>query len=205
MNNVFDDNRNKIQSAREFAHAGHDAIGQVRKYTGEPYWVHTDEVSDIVAASFYGVILPDWGYSVEQIVDICAANMHDILEDVAPKIPNGYNYPAIEFLFGRDVAFRVNELTDVFTSENYPKRNRAWRKNAEADRLAAVSNNAKTIKLADLKSNTKSIVDNDPDFAITYLKEKHRVMQSLVGGNPVLYAEVQKQLQENIDKLNVIV
>lgn len=176
----------RLIKARDFGRLAHDAVCQVRKYSGEPYWHHPEEVAETVS-----IYLQDEDA-------IIAAFLHDTIEDA--KI----TFNDIKDKFGLRTALFVNELTDIFTSENYPKQNRAWRKRHEAERLAGISNESKTIKLSDLKSNTKSIVDNDPEFAITYLKEKHRVMQSLVGGNPVLYAEVQKQLQENIDKLNVI-
>jgi len=45
---------------------------------------------------------------------------------------------------------------------------------------------AKTIKLADLIHNTESIVQNDPGFARTYLKEKLLTLQGLRGGDPTL-------------------
>jgi (p)ppGpp synthase/HD superfamily hydrolase len=53
--------------ARAFARAAH--AGQTRKYTGEPYVAHTDEVAAIVAAH---------GGTSEMIV---AAHLHDVLED----------------------------------------------------------------------------------------------------------------------------
>jgi len=99
----------------------------------------------------------------------------------------------------------VIELTDVFTSQAYPNLNRDKRKSLEAERISKISDNAQTVKLADLYSNTKSIVQDDPKFAITYLKEKHRMMKGLIRGNPILYAKVLKQLKDSIDLLGVIV
>ena len=38
-----------IAAARAFARAAHDSIGHKRKYTGDPYWTHTERVAAIVA------------------------------------------------------------------------------------------------------------------------------------------------------------
>jgi len=38
-----------VERARVFATAAHSAVGQLRKYTHEPYWTHTREVADLVS------------------------------------------------------------------------------------------------------------------------------------------------------------
>lgn len=167
---------NKIELAQKFAHDAHDSIGQKRKYTGEPYWVHTDEVARIVSET------P--GHTEDMI---CAAHLHDVLEDVAPNDQTGmYGYLNIKSLFGEDVAKFVVELTDVYTKEGYGDLNRKQRKELERERIGKTSPEAKTIKLADLISNTKSIVEHDPDFAQTYLKEKIALLPYLADGSPHL-------------------
>jgi len=175
-----------INKAKLVAHTAHEAVGQVRKYTGEPYWVHTDAVARTVAA---------FGGSVAQQQ---AAHLHDTLEDTK------LSFGLIEAEFGTEVAILVHELTDLFTSENYPKQNREWRKAQEAARIATISDDAKLIKLADLYDNTFSIVAHDEGFAITYLKEKARVIKGLNINNP-LFAVVSEQLKNNLDKLAVVV
>lgn len=37
-----------VEMAYHFAKSAHEAVGQVRKYTGEPYFVHPIEVVGIV-------------------------------------------------------------------------------------------------------------------------------------------------------------
>ena len=60
-----------IEKAQDFAHRAHDTIKQVRKYTGEPYWVHTDDVA----------------LRVTNLLDcesmICAAHLHDCRDRTA--------------------------------------------------------------------------------------------------------------------------
>lgn len=59
------------EKARVFATAAHGAVGQVRKYTGEPYINHPAEVVQIVR-------------SVQHTPDmIAAAWLHDVVEDTA--------------------------------------------------------------------------------------------------------------------------
>lgn len=67
-------NRRLINLAKEFAHRAHDAIEQKRKYSGVPYWTHTDAVAELVEK---------FGGSTVMVV---AAHLHDWLEDVAPRI-----------------------------------------------------------------------------------------------------------------------
>jgi len=173
---------NLIEKAKEFAHRAHDAIGQKRKYSGEPYWVHTDAVAMAVT---------EVGASDEVIA---AAHLHDVLEDVAPLLPHTYNEKVIRDNFGDKVTQFVIELTDVFTKENYPKKNRKERKALEAQRLGTISPEAMTVKLADLINNTASIVENDPDFARTYLSEKLTILPYLSDGSPPLLQQASLQV-----------
>jgi hypothetical protein len=47
----------------------------------------------------------------------------------------------------------------------------------------------KTIKLADLISNSKSILEHDKDFARVYIKEKELLLEVLTEGDTTLYAQ----------------
>jgi (p)ppGpp synthase/HD superfamily hydrolase len=162
-----------IQRAQTLAHEAHDAIEQKRKYTGEPYWVHTDAV----AARVESVGLRPEG--------IAAAHLHDVIEDVFPIIPK-YDIYLIAKEFGEDVANLVTALTDVYTKEAWPDLNRAKRKALERERIGKTSPEAKTIKLADLINNTESIVASDRDFAQIYLREKLELLPYLTEGHPAL-------------------
>ncbi len=189
---------NRLYQAREFAHAAHDSINQKRKYTGLPYWVHTDEVADIVASVTLGAETPN-DESIPELAEInyremiAAAHLHDTIEDVF-TLNSHYDIYLIAKTFGERVAKFVVELTDVYTKEAWPDLNRDKRKHLEAERLGKVSNEAKTIKLADLISNTADIVKNDPDFAKVYLREKERLLPYLVGGSPVLMERAKAQI-----------
>jgi guanosine-3',5'-bis(diphosphate) 3'-pyrophosphohydrolase len=179
---------------RKIAHKWHNTVKkQVRKYTGLPYTVHTDEVSDIVRQ-----VEPD-GYIAQ-----AAAHGHDIYEDVLGHLsPEEFcqqmvqdvteviqqEVPFIDPPVGpilRQVVDTINnvilELSDVYTSEAYPQLNRRQRKAKENERFRNVSYWAKTVKFADLISNTSDISKNDPKFARVYLAEKRDLIEALESG-----------------------
>lgn len=85
--------------------------------------------------------------------------------------------------FGAAVAALVIEVTDVSRPSDG---NRAARKAKDRDHLAKASPDAQTIKLADLISNTQSIVEHDPAFARVYLAEKEALLDVLTRGNAML-------------------
>lgn len=117
---------------------------------------------------------------------LCAALLHDTLEDTE------LTEAAIAQTFGPSVLELVLELTDEYTSENYPGLNREQRKQREAERLARCSLEARVIKLADMEVNTSSIVAHDPGFAKVYLAEKARVLD-LIGDS---LSEWNKRIQK---------
>ncbi|WP_248006370.1 MULTISPECIES: HD domain-containing protein [Sphingomonadaceae] len=155
-----------VTRALAFATRAHGAIDHRRKYTHKPYIEHPIEVMQIVQ----GVSHTD--------EMLAAALLHDTIEDTA--VTRG----DIEEQFGASVAALVMELTDQCHEGN-----RATRKAAEAERLATISSAAQTVKLADLISNTRSIVSNDPVFAEVYLREKALILSKMRMGDPELYAK----------------
>jgi (p)ppGpp synthase/HD superfamily hydrolase len=142
----------RIKHALAFATAAH--AGQKRKYTNADYIVHPMAVAELVSLN---------GGDEDQVI---AAYLHDTIEDT------DVTYEDVYQTFGADVAALVWELTDRFTTEEYPNHNRAQRKVWETERLAKVSPRAKLIKLCDMIDNTETIVEHDPNFAKVYLGEK---------------------------------
>lgn len=152
------------------------AVGQIRKYTGEPYYVHPREVAAIVEAA---------GGDDAQV---CAAHLHDVVEDTDITIQQ------IQFFFGDDIADLVSDLTDVSMPTDG---NRATRKAIDREHTAQASRRAKMIKLADLISNTKSIVEHDEKFARVYLEEKRLLLaEALHDAHPGLLARAWQQVGE---------
>lgn len=165
-----------VEQARMFATGAHFAVGQLRKYTNEPYFVHPAEVAQIVAT------VPN---ATEEM--IAAAWLHDVVEDTSVTLDQ------VHLMFGADVAKLVFWLTDVSKPEDG---NRAARKAIDREHTAAAPAEAQTIKLADLLSNTKSIVEHDEKFAKVYLEEKRLLLDVMTKGDPTLMAEARKHIGE---------
>lgn len=128
---------------------------QRRKYTNNPYADHLAEVAGIVV-------------TIDNSPEtIATAWLHDCKED------QGITGEEIEQRFGMRVAVGVALLSDLEVG------NRAERKAASRERLADAPAWVQNIKCADLISNTSSIVEHDPKFAIVYLQEKRLLLDVL--------------------------
>ena len=159
--------------ARLFATAAHAAVGQLRKYTFEPYIVHPQEVAEIVRS------VP------HTEVQLAAAWLHDVVEDT------GVTIELIREEFGSEVSDLVGWLTDVSRPDHG---NRSQRKAIDRAHTAQAPAAAQTVKLADLISNTQSIVEHDPKFAVTYLQEKRLLLEVLTRGDPGLLRRARSQI-----------
>lgn len=159
-----------VASARAFAIAQHDAIQHRRRYTNEPYWHHLAEVAELVAAA--------GGTSAM----IAAAWLHDVVEDTP------VTHEQLAEHFPADVCELVAWLTDV---SKLTDGNRATRKRIDREHTANAPAEAHTIKLADMISNSRSIIEHDPGFAQVYMAEKRLLMPVLADGNQDLYTQAQ--------------
>ena len=153
-----------FKRAAEFAAVKHS--GQERKFTGEPYIMHPLAVAEIVKTI---------GGSEEMVV---AAVLHDTIEDT------GTTYAELAKEFGPKVAGLVVELTNVYRTGTGG--NRAYRRAKEAVRLATVSPEAQTIKVADLIHNSLTVAEVAPTFAKLYLKEKADLLKVLTKADPAI-------------------
>ena len=163
----------RVYGAYLFAKWAHR--GQKRKYTYEPYIVHPVEVMNIVAT------VP---HTKEMLM---AALLHDVVEDC--NISN----LTVKRLFGVRVARYVYFLT------NPPKeadQNRKFRKARDLERLRSAPGPVQTIKCCDLWSNSKSIVQHDPNFAVVYLPEKREILNAMTEADPVILAQVFQVLED---------
>ena len=157
-----------VRRAAAFCVGAHCAVGQKRKYTGEDYWHHPVEVLRVLLK-----FVPDASEAMQ-----AAALLHDVVEDTSVTLKT------VQELFGPIVAAYVEQLTDVSKPEDG---NRAARKAIDLAHTALASPEAKSIKLADLISNSRSIIERDPVFAVTYLAEKRALLEVLKEGDPELH------------------
>jgi (p)ppGpp synthase/HD superfamily hydrolase len=147
---------------------------QKRKYTDEPYWTHLLSVAELVSK-----------YEKRNLA-IEIALCHDLFEDtnceyaqlVRKLLEIGYLEQEAEI-----ICMSAVELTDFFTHKDSPTMNRQIRKVMESKRLGRISTLAQSVKYADLIDNCVSIVDRDPEFAVTYLQEKLNILDNMRNGN----------------------
>lgn len=170
-----------ISKAELFAIRAHGE--QKRKYTGEPYVNHTMAVATLV----------DYVTCGDQEM-VAAAILHDTIEDTDVEKPE------LVKRFGQRVADLVEEVSDVSRLEDG---NREERKAIDREFLAYVSSEAKTIKLADLIDNTKSIVPHDPGFAKVYMEEKRKLLQVLTMGDHGLWLWANALVEEYYNEKQV--
>lgn len=156
-------------------------LGQLRKYTYEPYIQHPLTVAGIVCTA-----------STVTLAMMAAAILHDVVEDTPVALTE------IRERFGDEVAQLVDWLTDASTPADG---NRAARKTIDRERLARAPREVQTIKLADLIANTMSIVANDPRFARTYLQEKMALLDIMNQGDARLYKRARKLCDEGLARL----
>ncbi|ABO59867.1 MULTISPECIES: HD domain-containing protein [Caballeronia] len=164
-----------LGDVRDYADRAHRSVNQRRKFTGEPYLVHPLAVTGLVATVE--------GHTKEMLA---AAILHDVPDDVGSRRrdgPHRYDIDEIRSLFGPIVARYVMQLSNVSTPHDG---DRAARMALERAHTAQADPEVKTIKLADVISNTISVVVVDREFAHTYLPEKKLLLEELREGDPGL-------------------
>lgn len=154
-----------IGRARKFAGDAHRNVGQLRKYTGQPYEEHLRLVAEMVGAV------------ADDAETIAAAWLHDVVEDTPTTIED------IERAFGPDVRELVDALTDVSRPHDG---NRAARKALDRKHLAGAPPRAQTVKLADLIDNCQDICRHNAKFGRVYLVEMAALLEVLTAGDESL-------------------
>ena len=167
--------------AQEFAKAAHEAVGQRRKYSNEPYIVHPMAVAKLVKS-----VPHTWEM-------VAAALLHDTVEDTHVELAE------IERTFGSTVAQLVDELTDVSRPHHG---NRTVRKELDRQHLAKARPEAKTVKLADLIDNSRDIIKQDPGFARKYMKEMKALLEVLREGDSHLYSVASEIVRKYYSRRN---
>jgi len=154
---------------------------QRRKYTGEPYVTHPIHVAKILEES------------VEHTTEmIAAAILHDVVEDTP------VTFRDIKEKFGTDIAELVHYCTNVSEKSDG---NRTFRKKMDADHFALGPAASQTIKVADLLSNSESIIPHDQKFFHkAYKHEKQYMLNILTKADPILLDRAQTMLSENWEK-----
>ena len=168
-----------VERARDFASAAHRAVGQLRKYTGEPYEEHLRRVADIVAQAKGDAEM------------VAAAWLHDVVEDC------GITRDDLASRFGAEVADLVLEVTDDMGLSKEKRRQR------QVGTVAQKSERARLLKLADKTSNITAIVEKPPaEWSRAELEDYLRWALSVVdAGCRGLNAELEARFDRAIAKV----
>lgn len=175
----------RVRDALRFAAEKHN--GQRRKYTHEPYVFHPVEVM-----SYVEMVTLQWHAGREDM--LCAALLHDVVEDTDVTLAD------VRARFGDRVARMVDGLTDVSLPSDG---NREARKAIDRSHTAEQSADTQTIKLADLISNARSIVEFDEKFARVYLREKSLLLSVLHRGSGALQVLAREMLADSMKTLEM--
>lgn len=141
-----------VFQARSFASHAHR--NQRRRYTGELYITHCEEVA-VKVATIKGLTPTQ----LEKLMAI--AYLHDTVEDTDTTYEN------LVKAFGGEIADGVRWLTDCDLKEG----NRAARKAIDRERLSRAPRLIQAVKCSDIMSNIPSIAKHDKGFAMTYIAE----------------------------------
>lgn len=166
---------NKIIQAAHFAQHAHRH--QKRKYSGDPYIFHPMRVAARTTMLYY---------ATEDMV--CAAYLHDVVEDCGVTFNQLYN------IFGGNVAFYVNDLTCP-PKDPVQNFNREQRKRNERERLKNISRECRAIKLIDRIDNVRDIPWDD-SFAKVYFQETELLLEALKNTDD----ELENELKELIER-----
>lgn len=143
-----------------YTKAAHDACGQVRKLSGEPYWVHPIGVADIVARY------------TDDIATIQGALLHDVIEDT--KITRDQ----LVDVFGQEVGDIVQGCSDP--QQKDPNMPRSVRKRINREHAAQQNSKVQNIKVADSIYNLLDMEGMDRESCIQYLKEKEQMIDMMI-------------------------
>lgn len=161
--------------AEGFARAAH---GLQERKGGGLYIHHPIEVAELLYSTGFG----------EHV--IIAGLLHDVLEDTKTE------YTTIYAHFGEYVAELVLEVTDPPKQDG---ENRKTRKAKVRERYKTASFEAKSIKLADIISNTRDL-DSLGDFAPRFVEEKKALLEVLHDGHPRLFELASLNVQNYYNK-----
>lgn len=156
----------RLSTCARIAIASHEAINQVRKYTGEPYWHHCESVVRILQDHKQEIVGLNFNYNTI----LCAAWLHDVVEDT------GVTLSTVEFLTNKDVANLVDELT---YKSKLTDGNRKTRKEMDLVQTTNASAETQYIKCADILDNAKSIIKYDSEFAPLFVFEGKRLLEHM--------------------------
>lgn len=161
-----------------FARVRH--CNQVRKYTGDGYTIHLNEVAGLVASQAGFLSPADLEHA------LVLAYLHDCVED------QGVTHAQLTDVFGQAAADDVLVLSDLEIG------NRQERHAATLARLGAANALVQTVKCCDILSNTANMHKHDPKYAWIYNHLKLELLALLTKAPEALQELAIGQCRANI-------
>jgi (p)ppGpp synthase/HD superfamily hydrolase len=155
-----------VARAFSFARAAHEAVGQKRKYTNEPYINHP-----------FSVMAKLVQYDYTDPLILSAALLHDVVEDTQVTIDDLKDeFPAATV----DLVRWLTDTTDLSHG------NRAKRAKMNLERFIGAPPAAQAIKACDIMDNAPSLLEFSGSFAQVWLLEKQAHLPHMTEMNPKL-------------------
>jgi|DEB0MinimDraft_3_1074331.scaffolds.fasta_scaffold16120_3 (p)ppGpp synthase/HD superfamily hydrolase len=151
-----------IEHARMWGAMKHK--NQVRKHTGEAYFMHCEAVAELVK-TFYEEVLKE---PVPEEV-IAAALLHDVVEDTDAT------FEMLQDICGEETTRLVYYLTKPIDVAG----NRAQKKALYHNKLSLAPETARIIKFFDMMHNHSSIKLYDPELWETWKEETKRAIAAM--------------------------
>lgn len=151
----------RIIDAAQMAALRHSGV--FRKYTHRPYIEHPMRVAGLVSIQS--------GVSESMV---CAAWLHDVVEDTCKPEERPLLFENIQYQFGMRTGELVEELTNAPKVEGEI---REVRKKKDRLRLKNVSREAKLIKMIDRIDNLREMSRADDDLKATYIIESRLLLR----------------------------
>jgi (p)ppGpp synthase/HD superfamily hydrolase len=169
----------KEKLAWDFAKKAHR--GQVRKFINKPYFgAHVVKVNGIVKQ-----------YTTDEDI-LCAALLHDVLEDCYDDVEVGYN--ELKDIFGKSVADLVSELTS--DGDEIDDEYEGNKGDYLTNKMINMSNGALIIKLSDRLQNISDAFTASERFRNKYFEETSKIVESLESSRQ--FNRIQKLLLNQI-------
>lgn len=165
----------QLEKIKDYAAKAHG--DQRRKFADEPYINHPVRGMNICFPYSPGDSMP------------AAALLHDVLEDTAVTTEelSQFLHSVFDQTTAAETMRLVEDMTDIYTKQQYPQWNRRKRKAMELERMQKVSPDAQTIKYADIIDNTLDLKNAEPDFAKLFLFECKGLLKAMNDGNNELH------------------
>lgn len=162
----------------------HEATGQLRKYSGEPYFNHPKAIA---------LMMLEDGHWDEVVA---AALLHDVVEDT--DITEAFlrkHFDALGYFEVVDIVMQVTKPSEDMTEP------RAIRKHRDHLHYASGDWRGQTLKCYDLNHNGQTLLADDPKFASVWFREAKQLLGMLDKADPKIRGHVTAMVDAVLEQI----